>query len=201
MAPFSVPPRERKWATVFHRMLPRRVFLYDRLRASKAYIFWQWYNHVASLCPAGKKILKINMDESSIAFFQGAVKGNVFFSKAHDDPKKEPQQRIKKSLLRVNLTLIAFICDDPVIQPLLPQIIVGNYYTFLQREMPTHLANTPRNVYLVRAKSAWNNEDLMIRVLGLLDKILTPYLSKYYVIFFMDAFGPHLTRPVWPVEY
>ena len=42
---------------------------------------WQLYNYLLTSIPAGKRVLRINLDETSICLFQGRVKGNVFVSK------------------------------------------------------------------------------------------------------------------------
>ena len=65
----------------------------------------------------GKMPLRINVDESSICVFQGGGKGAVFV--------KQARQKVSKSQKRKNLTLLAFICDRPDVQPHLPQIIIG----------------------------------------------------------------------------
>ena len=94
------------------------------------------------------------------------------------------------------MTHIGIVCDDTAIQPLLPQVIIGNERTLLARDMPGLLASCPPNVVLLRRKSAWNDEVVcawLIRRLGL---VLAPYSARYQPVLLMDAAKLHTTRKV-----
>ena len=143
--------------------------------------------------PGGKATLRINMGETSICLYQGASKGAIIARKrkatdeAVDDEAvdgeamaAEPEQKVSKSLRRTYVTHVAFVCDRPDLQPLLPQVIIGNCHTFLVRDWGALLAGTPRNIYLVRQKSAWNNHELLPRLLGLVVAALGPHLHELH---------------------
>ena len=113
---------------------------------------WQWWNYDCGQISVGKVPLRINLDETAICLFQGDVKGAVFATKKRQ--RDEPFQRIGRRKRRCYLTHVALICDRPDIQPLLPQTIIGNEHTFLSRSMAALRASCPRNVFIVRQRSA-----------------------------------------------
>ena len=137
------------------------------------------------------------MDETSICLWQGDAKGTVIFNRRKRPRwEEEPVQRLKKASKRTCLTHIAFICDRADVQPLLPQVIVGNCATFPARDWAALLAATPANVYLVRQKSAWSNAQLLARVINVLAEALRPFLGEAQPVLLMDACRLHLHSDV-----
>ena len=84
------------------------------------------------------------MDESLICLYQGDGPGDVFWRSTHDKFIHPVLQRVTRGLQRVNLGFCGFVCDDPALQPFLPQVIVGSRgRSFRRREMETLLAECP----------------------------------------------------------
>lgn len=169
---------------------------------------WQWYNCCAARVPHGKLPLRINVDETSICLFQGQQKGTIVFKKRKGPPADEPYERASRAKRRACLTHVAFICDRPDIQPLLPQVIVANEATFLVRDFAALQAACPPNVHLVRQKSAWNNKQLMTRIISMLALAIRPHLGTLQPILFLDACRVHtpamvlyrcLANGIWPI--
>ena len=109
----------------------------------------------------------MNVDETSVCLFQGTAKGTVMARKrkfndatANDGPR-EPAQKVNRNTRRTCLTHVAFVCDRPDTQRLLPQMVIGSEHTLTARDWPALLGRAPRNVYIVRQKSAWNNYELV----------------------------------------
>ena len=48
---------------------------------SQATAVWQWYNYLESQTPTGFKLLRLNLDETSVKLYQGDQKGTCFFKK------------------------------------------------------------------------------------------------------------------------
>ena len=151
---FSVPKtgaawRPHIWTRVFH----------DFFNSLEAFAVWQWWNYCSSQVPVGKTSLTINLDETSICLYQGGGKGNIFVSKQKMAAgETEPIQRIARGKTRSCMTHVAFICDNPDVQRVLPQVILGNEATFPASAFPLLYRSSPGNVKLIRQKSAWNNE-------------------------------------------
>lgn len=169
---------------------------------------WQWYNCCASRVPEGKSILRINMDETSVCLFQGGGKGTVVFKKRRDPPPDEPVERASRAKRRCCLTHVAFICDRPDIQPVLPQVLIANETTLPAGQLAALQAAAPANVYLIRQKSAWNDAKLMLRIITYLALALRPHFSSVQAVLLMDACRVHIPPAVlyrslawhiWPI--
>lgn len=180
----------------------------------EAFAAWQWWNYLLSEVPSGKAVLRINLDETSICLFQGAGKGAVFVDKrrrrGEGEPalSAEPAQDVPQAKRRCCLTHVAFVCDRHDLQPLLPQIIVGNEHTFPAGAFAALQASCPANVRLVRQKSAWNNAELCGKVVQWLAEALGPRLGDLQPVLLLDACKLHFSRQVlqacaahgvWPI--
>lgn len=175
---------------------------------------WQWWNYVLSEVPNGKAVLRVNLDETSICLFQGAGKGAVFVQKrrprgpGEPAPPAEPVQNVPQAKRRCCLTHIALICDRHDLQPLLPQIIVGNERTLPAGAFAALQASCPANVRLVRQTSAWNNAELCGKVVQWLAEALGARLGELQPVLLLDACKLHFshevlqacaTHGVWPI--
>lgn len=152
---------------------------------------WRWFNYVSGQVPPGKEPLRLNLDETSICLFQGSGRGNVFISK-----KRVLRQRVSRATRRRCLTHVAVICDQTEVQPLLPQVILGNEATFQARRMATLRAACPGNVVLLRGKSAWNNHVVCAWIIGLIGHALAPLRDRYQPILLLDASRIHFAPQV-----
>ena len=160
----------------------------------QAFAAWNWYNFLVSKAPPAKTVLRVNIDETSVCLWQGSGKGTIAFGRRRDGVP-EPQQRVPRSLKRTNLTHVAFICDRPEIQPLLPQVIIGNANIFKVGDIRVLNAQAPANVLFVRQRSAWNNSDLFKKTLKVLVDFLGPELtSTLYIVMLFDACRQHLSE-------
>ena len=160
----------------------------------EAFASWQWLNHLVSKVAAGKKALIINMDETAVCLYQGTGKGTVMAGKKRK--RDGPVQRVNRATRRTYLTHVAFICDNPFYQKLLPQIIIGNEHTLLVRDMPELQRHCPGRFTLIRQKSAWNNAQLMCTIVERLWAALAPFATKVQPILLMDAAKLHWASPV-----
>ena len=145
--------------------------------------------------------LRINMDETSICLWQGDGKGAVLCSKTRrrrwsaevaEDEGADVGQPANRKARRTCFTHVAFICDRPEVQPLLPQVLIGNCSTFLVSDWQQLLAQCPPNVYLIRQKSAWNNAEVCARILRILGVVLRPLSARFQPILLMGARNVHL---------
>ena len=153
-------------------------------------------------------MLRLNLDETSQCIDLGYEKGNVFYNKRIHGRDAEPYCR-RSYKRRLCITQVGLICDDPAIQKILPQMIIGNEAFFGRMELlPPLLAAAPHNVYLYRAESGWNQEHIMCNLIELLKLILQPYFSRLQPILLMDASPLHLSdrlvrlcwnRSIWPL--
>ena len=91
---------------------------------------WRWWNYL-EWNGNDTPILKINLDETSVAFNQGGSRGHIFVPcRARGLLKRS----IPRATRRRNLTVIAIICNDVEMQPYLPQYIIANKTTFKAKD-------------------------------------------------------------------
>lgn len=195
--------RER-WGGFLNKFKLRDDISLDE-RREKVYAVLQWWKHVRSRVPHATPVLRVNLDETSIALGQGGGVGSIFLSKRRF---KELVEAVPSSKRRRCMTHIAFICDRTDLQPRLPQVIVANESTFLVRELAALQGACPPNVHLVRQKSAWNNEVLCAHVIGLLKKAVAGHSGGAQIILLLDCSRIHTTaavisacrrHDVWPI--
>lgn len=130
---------------------------------SEAGSAWQLFNFAEQEATRrGRRLLRVNLDETAVCLHPGRGKGNIFVTKSQ--ARAGVRQRVPKWKRRCYMTHIGIICDDPSLQAVLPQFIVANERTFQARRLPTLARASPRNVTLIRQKSAWSNAALMRRV-------------------------------------
>ena len=155
----------------------------------------------------------MNLDETSVCLFQGGGKGTVLCRKRRREATREVAQPASSSTKRTCLTHIAMVCDRPDVQPLLPQVIIGNEATFKARELLALQTACPGNVHLLRQKSAWINIGVIVGVVRLLGAALRklshpPLVRRWQAVLLMDAHRAHyhrsvlaacLTAGIWPI--
>jgi hypothetical protein len=98
--------------------------------------------------------------------------------------------------IRTAFTLVAFICDDAALQPRLSQVVLAPRGFVLARDAPSIVARMPRNIYVVRRRSAWMDLPMMIQVIRLHGEILQPMLHAITPVLIMDACKVHFAEPV-----
>ena len=77
----------------------------------QAYTYWNWYNYLERRAASlGRRVLRINCDESPVCVYQGSGRGNVFPVQSRAT-KRKPHQNVPKGLQRTYVTLLAFVCD------------------------------------------------------------------------------------------
>ena len=154
---------------------------------------WHWYRRLLhNLSEAGETALRLNLDETSIVLSHDGQKGVVTRTN-HKDVVFVP----KTSAKRGSLTYAALVCDDQQVQPILPQMIIGNEHVLRVRDMKELEAQVPHNVFLVRAKSSWITIELMVHILKLLRKTLDDSGVHKKPVLLLDNCPVHLHVLVW----
>ena len=141
--------------------------------AVQAQTVWQWFNYLAAAVPAGKRALRLNLDETAICMHQQSPKGNICVDRKR---ARSIHQHVPRAKRRRYLTYVAIICDNAAVQRTLPQFLIGNSSLLKQREMPELLSNLGPNVRLLRRKSSWVNQRTMLEILRELHAAIAPLL-------------------------
>ena len=136
---------------------------------------WQWWNHCMEQVPPGTVALRLNLDDFS-----------MFVSRRCQGARIRRQDTIPRRLCaesatakrRCCLTHVGLICDRPDLQPLLPQVVIGNERTFPKASFAALQSACPPNVVLVKQKNAWNDKVLCASILHRLGAALKDHIRR-----------------------
>ena len=161
----------------------------------QARLVWQWWNHLATgIRSRGKRVLNVNLDETSVPILQTATRGNILAVPRPESGKLHPVLHTARACARANFTHVAMICDDSTVQPLLPQVILVGEHVARARDMIELRANLPRNTFVHRLEKGWTNTAMHRHILHLLHDAPAPLTAEYEVILSMDACKVHLSH-------
>ena len=145
---------------------------------------------------SGRRVLALNLDETNIPAVFTHLRGNVVAAGAAQRGAEEAMQPVSKGLDRQTFTLVAIICSESALQPLLPQVILASKALLLMDTWDDLQENLPDNAYVKHNATGWNNEAVLVDIITILGLILAPFLAEYQPVLFMDAAGFHLTAAV-----
>ena len=155
--------------------------------------YFQWANYLCDkAAEAGKLPLHVNLDETPVPICFTHLKGNVVRTRQ----KCAPRQEATRQATRLYFTLVAIICTEPALQPLLPQVLVIGDKALRRQDEAAIRATLPHNVYLLRKRSGWNNTAIQAEIVTLTKTVLQPYLDRYQVLWFSDACKAHMAKEV-----
>ncbi len=92
------------------------------------------------------------------------------------------------------VTHVAIICDDPSLQPYMPQLLLADGKTVLQRDMAAVRRVLPPNIVVLRSETHWNSTEVLAWHIDALGKILRRRAPTRVPILLLDAHRMHL-RP------
>ena len=154
---------------------------------------WRWWNRLeADTAARGKQVLRVNVDETNISRSYHNKKGLVLTRRCPARPMLLPGDAVTRG----SFSHVAFICDNTEIQPLLPQLILGNSRVLRKQDLDVLQPSLPDNVYLIRAKSSWLDAATFVAALKWLARALTPFKHTHDILLLMDCCYVHLHRDV-----
>lgn len=159
---------------------------------------WKWVNAVASSVSPGRRLVWLNMDETSIPLCAQDPRGfkRRWPGESHLDAK---ERRGAASLAdrRARASLLALVCDDPEVQPLLPQVLLMNARTLPLRRIfaaREDVRGTPVEIW--RGTSAWANSSVLVAWLAAVRRSLAPLAGTREYALLLDACPTHLSPGV-----
>ena len=102
---------------------------------------------------------------------------------------KRQQQPLRER--RAAVTLVAWVCDRPDLQKLLPQFIIGNEHILPARVAATH-SQGENNIFLLRRKSSWLRAAQLASLLKVVATAIRLSEPAAYIMMSMDACSVHL---------
>lgn len=168
---------------------PNIIFGFSTLSgSSKVMAFLQYAKAVRS---TDKIPLYVNMDETSVSFSYAKGKGLIISKKSLPPGMKHRRTQVCSGDEKSHISFLAFITHNKDVQPLLPQIFLGNEHIFtlgLLQQLAPHI---PGHFKFVRGKSGWNSIAYMRTALCLLAKSLEDYMATHQVILVLDVAKCH----------
>ncbi|CAE8724718.1 unnamed protein product [Polarella glacialis] len=194
----------RKWLANFRHRWGARIgkmkirFGMDMSEVrEKATTYFRSANYVRSCVPVGKRTLMINMDETALAYSGAGQKGTIVCRDRLPNGRSLRTEQASRNDMRGNVTHMAFICDDSSVQPLLPQIFLGNHSKFTIRLLNSVAGQLPPNIHLWRQESSWNSHSTMRKALGILHRALQPIASTHSIILILDIARVHIHHTIY----
>ncbi|CAJ1347757.1 unnamed protein product, partial [Effrenium voratum] len=176
------PRAQRKWLARFRKrwgvrlgVLKVQDYVPVEEKRAKALAFFKRVNHAVSQAPDGRRPLLINMDETSLAYHIGGLRGAV----VQGLPK--PAAHASLSELRGHVSYLASVADDAAVQPSLPQVLIGNNRRLTPQVLRAFELTRPQNIFVWRCKTAWNTHANMRRYICLLLRSLGDQLRSRHV--------------------
>ena len=160
----------------------------------QAFALWQLWNYIEATAPRGKRVLKLNLDETSICLHQRTPRGTLCVSRK---VARGLARNVPRAHRRCYLSFVAIICDDAEVQRALPQFLIGNCSTFKRGDVAELRAAVSPNLRIVRQKSAWNDQRLMVDILRDVRACLAPFMGAFQPVFTWDAARQHTTPLVF----
>ena len=159
---------------------------------------WKIYNHYEQQARhEGKEIIRVNLDETSVCVMQKPLQGVVMKTGRRVRVGVPSRLGVGRSHQRTNLTYVALISDDEEFSAQLPQFIIGNATTFPEARYGRYFREAPPNVWLLKTQIAWNNHEIMkkiIRVLALVGRVMRPNAQ---IILCLDTHQSHIHEEVF----
>ena len=158
---------------------------------------WQGANYFkAQALAANRRLVRVSLDESSVALFPEQRKGIVFLSRRRRRFEAPPRMDVTRSVLRCNLTYVAFATDNEELQEQLPHILIGSETLFKANAFEALFEAAPDNFYLRRERKAWNNRQIMLEIVHLLARTRSGLRANPFLLLVLDTAGCHLNHEV-----
>jgi hypothetical protein len=169
----------------------------DIAESVKATAAWQWWNLLESLVPDGKAVLRLNMDETACRFYYEPAKGIITAEPVAAAVKRGLlAQNVTRKQMRSAVSHVALICDQPGIQPSLPQFILGNEHVLQVRVLDElrQSSSLAKNVTILRDKSSWVTDKKLAKLAREWGRALAPVSEQYQAILLLDACPVHMGK-------
>lgn len=181
--------RMRRQKHVFFLPLFLSHFRPHRAVALQVKVFWKLLAYYAFTKFAGKQILYLNLDETSIPYTMKPLPGCVSLQ------DRRRRMKVKKQDVRGALTYVSIICDSKDIQGHLPHYLIGSEAKITKKFLRAQQALPQTALRVLRRKSAWTTSADLVLILKELATVLKSWPALQPVLL-LDAAPSHLPKSV-----
>ena len=162
----------------------------------QACIYLNWMNAAHKSFP-GRKVVVLNLDETSIAKAYSQMKGTVMLPSAWPEYNSlDMSEHVNKNKTRCHVSYCAIVASDPLISERLPQVLLASRKN-MSRSLEQH-ADVMLGVrtHLWVRDSAWMTQEIFLEILDLLVDALEPYHDFFEFILVFDASRVHFSMDI-----
>ena len=184
----------KKWTSI----RPPFSFNFHRNPHFKAWSLWHWSNFLHATIPLGKKVVRINYDETCVQVFNSRLRGNLV--NVARKKKKEPASLTRNTHgFNPNLALahLVCVCDDMEIQRLLPQVILVRESSVSEATAREISEEFGGKVCILRLERAWSTATVIREFFIRLRIALRHFRGTHEFIVYGDAYRAHISQSVW----
>ena len=140
--------------------------------------------------------LYVNTDETSVSFAYAKGKGLMISKRALPPGMKHRRVQVSPGDEKSHISFLAFLTHNKEVQPLLPQIFLGNEHIFTLKLLEELAPHIPGHFQFVRGKTGWNSIAFMRTAICVLVKSLKDYLATHEVILVLDVAQCHYHKTI-----
>lgn len=177
-------PKNRSFSKPFFVPFPAHGAVFLQVK-----IFWKLLAYYAYTKFAGKQILYLNLDETSIPYTMKPLPGCVSLQ------DRRHRMKVKKQDVRGALTYVSIICDSKDIQCHLPHYLIGSEAKITKKFLRAQQALPQTSLRVLRRKSAWTTSADLVLILKELATVLKSWPTLQPVLI-LDAAPSHLPKTV-----
>lgn len=156
---------------------------------TQATTYWQCVRCAEQAVPADKKLLRMNLDETSVSMAPDLNAGLIVARSAPS--ARAPVCRHES---RTNVTYVALICDSPVVQSTLPHFIIGSKAQITKANCEKLRRSSRPGTHVIRNEhKAWNNSMVMQRILKIVSDVLPDDVQPVLIL---DVAPCHIAETV-----
>jgi hypothetical protein len=165
---------------------------------TQAAALWQWSNFLHDQVEAGKRIVRINIDETSIRLHPDTGKGCLTAStRGLKRQLVTPIRHVPKGSLRGSFSHVGIICDDPELQRKLPQFVYVPTAQITEASFTELGEKVIECMQLRRCKNSWMTVDKFKDVIAAIAKVIKAHDENIAAIVSMDVYKAHISPAVW----
>jgi hypothetical protein len=135
------------------------------------------------------------MDETAIQNEYEGRKGYIVRTRLTKKAHPDFYSRVTSSGTRAQMTLVAFVCNNAALQPLLPQFLLPKK-KMVSRRMELQYDALPAPIVAMTETTGWVNSDHMKTILTALRRNVTRFNEDMKIILILDGAGQHISREV-----